>query len=140
MLTSEVITTSVFMFFIAVFVEKYYVSRVGVLPNLLMILFPLMQNFSTLPTIFQGWLGLGVLAGIISLFFYAKDKELPDEIYDITYPFYGLKTILGIYLGINVIAADVSGVSFGIGIAAVIWYVAIKYFDNDSPFGIWQPK
>lgn len=133
MITSENIGTIMLLFVVAVGVEKHYISRTGILPNMFIVLFLLMAKWDSLPVLAQYWLGTGVVIGVVAIISYLKILPLPRFIYGFSYALYSLKTILGIYIGILLFNIP-NGLYAGIPILLAIWFVSVRYLKNDPPW------
>jgi hypothetical protein len=137
MITSENIGTIMLLFVVAVGVEKHYISRTGILPNMFIVLFLLTAKWDSLPVLAQYWLGAGVVIGAVALISYLKILPIPSPfsrfIYRFSYALYSLKTILGIYIGILLFDIP-NGLYGGIPILLAIWFVSVRYLKNDLPW------
>lgn len=131
---SEVLINLILLFIIAFSVEVHYISRFGVLPNVLVVIFILKDNWINVPQIIQSYAIIGGILGIILFSMGIKNASVPSFIYSVTYVFYGLKTIMSLYIAYLIIG------DFGTNFAIVfivllitIWYLGIVRFDNKNP-------
>ncbi len=117
--------------------EKYYISRGAVLLNVLVIYF--IFTGVVLPELLNIYLLGGVSLGIVSLYCYASKIEMPGWVYSyISYPLYGLKTILAFYVTYLILGLNFDilwGTMFLVSLIT-IWVFAVKRADNDPPFGL----
>ena len=87
------------------------------------------------------WMYLGIFLGIVALYFLLNKNSLPNYIYDITYPLYSGKTIMGIYAPLvlfkEVLTESLWLANFWVVVVVWIianWYIGVKYFNNNKPF------
>jgi len=115
-------------------VEKYYVNRGTVLPNILVIYF-IFRGANPLPDVFNYYLLGGLLIGTAMLYFLLQKIELPSWVYGIIYPIYGLKTILAFYVTYLIHGLTFDWVWWGIFVIllAAIWVFGVKRAGNKSP-------
>lgn len=135
-LTPELLSQIALMLFSGLIMEKHYVSRPSLLPNFLILGFIMLSNWNQIPQFLQIWVWIGFGLGFFSLIAYYRDWEFFDEIYLVTYPLYGLKTITGVYLGFLIFdAGDQVNTALMVGavLVVVIWAIGIKIFKNDYP-------
>ena len=134
-ITVENLAAIPLMFFFAVWVEKYYVPRIGILPNLFVVLVSLVPKWDTLPSAIQYWLIIGVIFGVIGILAYMKVIPpifVHKIFYSLSYLLYSLKTILGIYIGILLWGVP-TGLYAGGAISIGIWFIGVRYFSNKPP-------
>lgn len=141
MLSQEAIIALIFGFIIAWFVEKHYIGRTGVLPNVAIIFVILCPYLRITPPIVKLWMIVGLILGSISLIFLLKKATLPSLIYRITYPFYSGKTVIGLYAPYELFKWLLPSYLFStlfwlttLVFIILIWYIGITYFNNDLPF------
>src|SRR3989344_6572376 len=134
MITPEAIFGLIMGFLIAWFFEKYYIGRFSVLPNVAGIFFLLQPYWLFIPTFVKWWTYVGIVLGIIALLFLFKKKELPKFVYDLTYPFYSGKTVMGIYTPLvlfkEFFPTNLFTIMFWIITGAFIigvWFIGVKY-------------
>ena len=131
---SEVLINLILLFTTAFLVEVHYISRFGVLPNVLVVIFILKDNWINVPQIIQIYAIIGGILGVILFSMGIKNTSVPNFIYSIIYVFYGLKTIMSLYIAYLIIGDfDTNfGIVF-IVILITIWYLGVVRFDNKSP-------
>ena len=133
---------SIFLgFMIALWFEKYYVSRASVLPNVVVIFFLIWPVWNQINIYLKWYLLIGIFLGIIALGLRIKDKQMPTWIYDLTYPFYCGKTLMPIYTLIIIFKEyfpnNIYQTSFWIItllLIVVIWFIGVKYLKHNYPF------
>ncbi|MBL7148143.1 MAG: hypothetical protein ISS82_04930 [Nanoarchaeota archaeon] len=141
MITTESIFGLIMGLLVAWAVEKYYIGRWGVLPNVVGIYILLVPFWVTILKFVKWWIYIGFILGIIALIFVLNKKKFPSILYDVTYPFYSGKTIMGIYIPLILFKEYFPNILFStmfwiitVICIIVMWYVGIKYFKNDHPF------
>lgn len=124
------------LFVFAFVVEKRYVSRYGVLPNILILSVGVMKEWQNLPDLFKNYWILGVIVGIAFLIAYCKKISIPASCYKITYILFGMKNVLSLYICF-LILGSFSHQFFGvllIPVLIVIWRFGVKRCGNAPPF------
>ena len=116
------------------FAEKHYISRIGILPNLLPVAYILVVDWNSLFVVGQIWLVIGCLIGILGLLAYYQRWSIPAWIHGVAYALYSLKTVVGIYVGILLVSNATLGFIIGVFIAVLIWWIGVTRFNNDIPF------
>ena len=134
MMDITTVGTLVFLLFVALFVEKIYVSKIGIIPNLFIIVPLFIKNWSLTPDIFRYWLIVGIILGVIGVISYWKGFSM-GFLHEINYLLYSLKTILGLYVSIILLEFSTISLIIGICISIYFWYVGIRYLDHKIPFG-----
>ncbi|MFH0701767.1 MAG: hypothetical protein V2A62_05000 [Candidatus Woesearchaeota archaeon] len=141
MITPEVWFSIVLGLLVALWFEKYYVGRATVLPNVAVIFFLMWPSWDLINIYVKWWLYVGILLGILALGFLLSQRHLPSILYDLTYPFYSGKTIMGLYIPLVIFKEILPPFLFSTGfwiIAAVLiillWVIGVKYLENNYPF------
>ena len=126
---------------IAIWIEKYYVSRATLLPSVLAVLALMMPNWDQINIYFQWFILIGILIGVVMLCFLISKKSIPGEIYGLVYPFYCGKTLMPFITTIIIFREffpkELFMTSFwtvSIILLIIGWYVGIKFFNNNIPF------
>ena len=141
MLEPEILFGLIMGYMIAWVFEKYYINTYSVLPNVAGIFFIIQPFWIVLPQLMKYWMYLGIFLGIVALYFLLNKNSLPNYIYDITYPLYSGKTIMGIYAPLvlfkEVLTESLWLANFWVVVVVWIianWYIGVKYFNNNKPF------
>jgi len=141
MITPEVWFSIFLGFLVALWFEKYYVSRVTVLPNVIVIFFLMWPDWKLVNVYVKWYILIGILLGIIALGLRIKERKVPGWIYDSTYPFYCGKTLMPIYSCIilfkEYLPTQIYLTSFWITttiLLIITWFVGVKYLNNNYPF------
>lgn len=141
MIAPEVLFSIVLGYFIALWFEKYYVSRASVLPNVAVIFFLMWPTWAQINNYVKWYILIGIFFGIIALGMLIKQKKIPGWMYDLTYPFYCGKTLMPIYTSIilfkEYFVIQLYSTPFWIVVGILLfvgWYIGVKYLDNDYPF------
>jgi len=126
---------------VALWIEKYYVSRATLLPSVLAVLALMIPNWNQTNTYFQWFILIGVLIGVIMFGFLISKRSIPSEIYSLVYPFYCGKTLMPFITTIIIFREFFPNELFmtSFWIVSIIlliigWYIGIKFFNNNSPF------
>jgi|SRR3989338_4304597 len=132
----DLTTMGMFLFslFVAFFVEKLYVSKIGIIPNIAIIVPQFYASWNLLPDIFRYWLLFGIGFGILGIISYWKSFSI-GPLHEINYLLYSLKTILGLYISILFLGFNIISLVSGIIVSICLWYIGINYFNNKIPFG-----
>jgi hypothetical protein len=134
---AEILISLSMMLICAFFVEVYYIPRIGVLPNLLVVFFVFRENWGTLPDLLRVYLLVGAVIGTISFFAGVKRTvSLPSLVYKITYLLFGLKTVLAFYVPYLLFGLTLDFAFWCVFLASLIttWYMGVKRFGNKNPF------
>src|SRR6266568_4112797 len=110
------------LLFSAWFVEKLFVSRVAVLPNVLVIVLPYSSDLQNVPQIMLAWLIVDIFVGILMLPLYVSRIRIPTLVYGFVYMLYSMKTVLGIYLG-ALLDVGAFGTVLGVLLSVGLWYI-----------------
>jgi uncharacterized YccA/Bax inhibitor family protein len=82
--SSEIMINLILLFMTAFAVEKYYIGRLGTLPNILIVYFVLQNEWPLLPQALQYYIYLGLFIGVISFGMGLKKISMPTSIYKLT--------------------------------------------------------
>ena len=115
-------------------VEKHFVSRPAVLPNVFVVLVPFATSSSEVPSAVWLWLLPGAIIGGFLFLFYNERTKLPWWFYSALYLFYSMKTIVGFYLASVFLGINAYSVGLGFILSLVAWFVGIRYCQNGLPF------
>lgn len=141
MITPETMFGLIMGFLVAWVVEKYYISRVSVLPNVAAIFFLLIPYWSIIENFIKWWAYIGIITGGISLIFIINKKQLASWVHSIiNYPLYSGKTIMGIYISIIFFQELLPNQLFtvyhyllGAVFIIIVWVIGKKIFKNKFP-------
>lgn len=132
----DVSTVVIIVLMVVVFgVEKHYISRLSILPNVCTIALLVIGKWSELPKIFQIYLGTGIVLGIIGVFYYYNHHSM-KKLNKVAYALFSMKTIIPIY--ITFILVDLTTQSNTYIVLTLLlgyfWYIGIKKLKHDKPF------
>jgi len=141
MIPPEVWFSIILGYLVALWLEKYYISRASVLPHVVVIFFLMWPTWTQINVYVKWYVLIGIFFGIVAFGMLIKKKKIPGWIYDLTYPFYCGKTLMPVYTSIIIFReffpSHLYLTPFWIVVIILLvtgWYIGIKYLDNNPPF------
>jgi hypothetical protein len=114
--------------------EKRYVSRVGVLPNILVLGLLAYPIWSETPECVQVYVAIGILFGVHVTEAYLIGTKIRGWVNLLLYRLYDLKSILGIYVTYLLLGVSAATTLVGVMLSAALWYSGTRYLDDGLRF------
>ena len=119
--------------------EKYYVGRMSILPNAVLLCFFGLIQWNQLPQILQLYALGGIIFGGLALFSYKLGISLGGVFRRLAYGLYSLKSIMPIYLtGMLIGLNSLLSVILWMVLFSYSWWVALTKLGHKNPLDLKQ--
>lgn len=116
-------------------VEKHYVGRLGILPNVAAVAFLVIGKWADLPQMFQYYIIAGMGLGALGVFCYYNHNSMKD-LNKLCYALFSMKTVLPIYLTFLIVGLTSQSQTYVWFVILLVyfWYLGTQKLGHDEPF------